>query len=107
KSEGAIPIVFSQVPRNKWHNGTVERVSGDYGKWAKESAENSAAFFIDLNDSIAIEYEKMGERKIKDFFPIDHTHTNSDGAALNAYIIARAIKNLKSCTLRDYVMNLE
>lgn len=107
KSKGAIPIVLSQVSRNKWDNGKVERVNEDYGKWAKESADHSDAFFIDLNDSIAIEYEKMGEGKIKDFFPIDHTHTNSEGAALNASIIARAIKNLKKCTLKDYVINLE
>ena len=60
KARGAIPIVFSQIPRNIWKDGKVERASNDYGLWAKEIAESEGAFFIDLNEIVAERYEKEG-----------------------------------------------
>ena len=49
KGKGATPIVLSQIPRNELPNGKVERVAASDGKWAKEAAEQTSAFFIDLN----------------------------------------------------------
>jgi lysophospholipase L1-like esterase len=102
RSKGATPIVFSQIPRNEWPSGKAERVSGSFGKWAKEAAEQSGAFFIDLNELVAKKYEQMGKESVKTFFPGDHTHTNRAGAKLNAQIIAQAIRNLRECELRAY-----
>jgi rhamnogalacturonan acetylesterase len=103
KSKGAVPIVFSQIPRNEWPGGKVERVSESFGKWAKEAAVQADAFFIDLNELVAKKYEKLGPVKVKTFFPGDHTHTNKAGAELNAETVIQGIRQLKSCALKVYL----
>ena len=94
KARGAIPIVCSLVPRDNWKDGKVVRSADSYALWAKQIAEQDGAYFIDLNELIAVEYEKMGEQEVRKFFPADHTHTNLEGAKLNAAIVANALKKI-------------
>ncbi|HZL11993.1 MAG TPA: glycosyl hydrolase family 28 protein [Prolixibacteraceae bacterium] len=102
KAKGAEPIVLSMIPRNEWKDGKVERASEMYGKWAKEVAEQTDAFFIDLNELVAKKYEEMGSAKVKQYFPGDHTHTNMAGAQLNAQTVAEGVKSLRTCKLGGY-----
>lgn len=103
KDLGATPIMFSQIPRNEWPGGRVERVSESYAKWAKESAVQTDAFFVDLNELVAVKYEAMGAVKVKAFFPGDHTHTNRAGAILNAKTVAEGIRALRKCELGAFI----
>ena len=103
RAKGAVPVVFSQIPRNEWPGGKVERVSESFGKWAKEAAGQADAFFVDLNELVAKKYEELGPVKVKIFFPGDHTHTNKAGAELNARTIAEGVMQLKDCDLKNYV----
>lgn len=103
KTKGAIPIVCSPIPRNDWKDGKVVRSSESYSLWAQQVAESEGAVFIHLNDLIASKYEEMGEEKVKPFFPADHTHTNLDGAKLNAEIVIAAIKKNKPGKLVKYL----
>ncbi|PWT89155.1 MAG: lysophospholipase, partial [Blastocatellia bacterium] len=85
KAKGATPIVLSQVPRNIWKDGKVERVKDTYGGWAESIAKSTGAFFIDLNEISARQLETIGlERVGKEVFLTDHTHTTPTGARLNA-----------------------
>jgi lysophospholipase L1-like esterase len=102
-SKGATPIVLSMIPRNIWHGSKVERNNDSYAKWAKEAVKEAGGYFIDLNDSIAIQYEELGQEVINDFFPKDHTHTNLKGAELNALIVAKSLNQLKGSGIRNYV----
>lgn len=103
KAKGAVPVVFSMIPRNIWKEGKVERASEMYGKWAREVAEQTNAFFVDLNERIAKKYEEMGQESVNAFFPGDHTHTNQAGANLNAETVVQGIKGLKNCELKAYL----
>ncbi|MEI9808521.1 MAG: rhamnogalacturonan acetylesterase [Bacteroidota bacterium] len=103
KDKGAIPIVCSPIPRNDWKNGKVMRSTESYTKWAEDVAKEEGAYYINLNDLVALKYEEMGEEKVKPFFPVDHTHTNIDGAKLNAEIIVKAIKEIKPGKLKKYL----
>ena len=103
RAKGAVPVVFSQIPRNEWPGGKVERVSESFGKWAKEAAGQADASFVDLNELVATKYEELGPVKVKIFFPGDHTHTNKAGAELNARTVAEGIPLLKGCELKNYV----
>ena len=94
KAKGAIPIMCSLLPRDNWKDGKVVRSADSYALWAKQIEEQDEAYFIDLNELIAAEYEKMGEQEVRRFFPADHTHTNLDGAKLNAAIVANALKKI-------------
>jgi lysophospholipase L1-like esterase len=103
KAKGAIPVVFSPVPRNEWKDGKVIRIKDTYGNWAKESAQSEGAYFINLNELVAHKYEQMGAVLVKTLFPQDHTHTSPAGATLNAAMVTEGIRNLKDCQLKTFL----
>jgi rhamnogalacturonan acetylesterase len=102
KEKGAIPIVCSLVPREKWKNGKVDREI-EYVNWAGKVAEAEGAYFIDLNEIIVNKWEKMGPEAVKTFFTGDHTHTNIKGAELNATSVVEALHTIKDCPLNKYL----
>ncbi len=104
KAKGATPIVLSMIPRNEFRDGKVLRAANDYGKWAKESAEQGGAFFIDLNAITADKYDQWGAEKVKAFFPGDHTHTNKEGAAINAASVVEGIRQNSKIELNKYLV---
>lgn len=102
KSKGAIPIIISPVPRNKFNTeGKIEK--DQYGIWAQEVAKQTGVYFINLNVMVIEKYEKMGAEKVKKYFPTDHTHTNKEGAIVNAELVTKGIKQLKGCELKKYI----
>lgn len=107
KAKGAVPIICSMIPRNQFVDGKVKRANNDYGKWAKEIAATTGAYFIDLNAITADKYDALGPDKVKEFFPGDHTHTNEAGALVNASSVAEGIKLLKDLGLNKYLLNKE
>ena len=102
QEKGAIPIVLSHTPRNKWKDGQIERNSKSYGKWTREAAEATGACFIDLNKISADKLQKMGPKKSAVFYNTDHTHTSLKGARMNAQSIAEGLK-VTDCPLKKYL----
>jgi rhamnogalacturonan acetylesterase len=96
KSKGARPIICSMIPRNQFDDGKVKRANNDFGKWAKEVAESEDVFFIDLNAITADKYDVLGPDEVKKLFHGDHTHTNVDGAKINAASVVQGIRNLSN-----------
>jgi sialate O-acetylesterase len=96
KTKGATAIVCSLIPRNDWKDGKVLRASEGYGKFAREVAEAEGVAFVDLNEIVARRYEELGQERVKDFFPFEHTHTSPEGAALNAQCVVEGLQALKS-----------
>lgn len=88
QEKGAIPIVLSHTPRNKWKDGKIERNTDSFGKWTREAAEATGAYFIDLNKISADKLEKKGIEKTAAYYNHDHTHTSLKGAHMNAESIA-------------------
>jgi rhamnogalacturonan acetylesterase len=103
KAKGAIPIMCSLVPRNNWKDGKVNRSADSYALWAKQIADQEGAYFINLNELVAAKYEEMGADKVKLFFPADNTHTNNEGAKLNAEIVIKAIKEIAPGKIKKYL----
>lgn len=104
KAKGATLIVVSMIPRNEFKEGKVLRADQSFGKWAAEVAQQENAYFVDLNKITADKYDAMGPGKVKTFFPGDHTHTNLEGAKLNAESVVEGIKQLKDCKLKNYLL---
>ncbi|EAZ82498.1 rhamnogalacturonan acetylesterase [Algoriphagus machipongonensis] len=107
KDKGATPIVCSLIPRNNWEDGKVNRADEDYALWAKQVAQDTNTPFIDLNKLVADEYDRLGEKYVREnlFNKSDHTHTIKDGAILNAEIVAEAIENINSIDLKSFLKN--
>ena len=104
KAKGAIPIVLSPVPRKIWKEGKVARANNDYGKWAKEAAAAENVPFVDLNEIIAGHYEALGPERVETLFGDEHTHTNEEGARLNAQCVVEGLRALKNCPLSGYLL---
>lgn len=103
KAKGATAIICSMIPRNQFVDGKVKRADKDFGKWAKEVANTEKVFFIDLNRITADKYDKLGPEEVKKFFPGDHTHTNEEGAAVNAASVVEGIRDQKELLLNKYL----
>jgi lysophospholipase L1-like esterase len=100
KAKGARPIILSLTVRNIWTEGKVERGSGSYGVWSADVASSESIPFIDLTRLIADRYDELGEEKVKELFPLDHTHTSEEGADLNASLVVAGLKALQGLPLR-------
>jgi rhamnogalacturonan acetylesterase len=112
KAKGATPIICSMIPRNQWNytvkgdstsKQLVRRADKDYGKWAKEIAASEGVFFIDLNAISADKYDKLGPEEVKNYFHKDHTHTNEEGAKINAASVVEGIRSIKGLILNNYL----
>ena len=105
KEKGANPIVLSLIPRNDWKDGKVLRSVNSFGQYAAEVAKQEGAWFIDLNSITADKYDAMGAEKVKPFFPQEHTHTNYDGARINAASVTEGLQLLTNCSLQKYLLS--
>jgi lysophospholipase L1-like esterase len=103
KAKGGTPIVLSLIPRNDWKDGKVMRATEGYGKSAREAAQAGGAAFLDLNSIVADHYDRLGQEKVKEFFPHEHTHTNAAGADLNARAVVEGLKGLQGAPLNAYL----
>jgi lysophospholipase L1-like esterase len=104
KARGAVPIVCSPVPRNNWKDGKIARGNKDYGLWAKQVAEQENAYFIDLNEKIAQEYEQKDTATVSSYFFGDHTHTSKTGAEINAAKVVEGLLEMKALKMKKYMV---
>lgn len=100
ETKGATPMVLSMTIRNIWkpdENGTprIERES-DYNAILQKLATELHLEYIDMASVEAERLEKIGQAGAAKLFPIDHTHTSSEGAELNAQSTVLALRRAHS-----------
>ncbi|MCW3061079.1 MAG: rhamnogalacturonan acetylesterase [Capsulimonas sp.] len=104
KAHGAMPIIVSPVPRDKWTADKVVRNAGQYGEWSADVAKTENVPFLDLNSIVADKYDALGKDKVTDlYFLPDLTHTKPAGAKVNAESVVEGIKALKDSPLSKYL----
>ena len=105
KAKGMTATICSYVPRcpkpdakNPDAKPSVPTEPTSYALWAKEAADATGANFVDLNKIIMQHYAEYtpAELKTKFFTDADFTHTNPDGAKLNAECVVEGLKQIKS-----------
>ena len=96
KAAGALPVVLSLTVRNIWKEGKVERGNGQFSPWSAAIARAAGVPFADVTNAIADQYDKLGEVKVKAWFPEDHTHTSPEGADFTASLVVGALKGINS-----------
>lgn len=106
QEKGAIPIVLSHTPRNIWDNGQIQSNASSFGKWTREAAQATGAYYIDLNKLTGEKLQRIGYDEgmgdVMSYFCKDHTHTSKKGARLNAESIADGLRQT-GCLLKDYL----
>ena len=105
KEKGAIPIIMSPIPRNKWKEGKVPRNDISYGLWAQQIAEEEQVTFVNLNTQMAQKMENLGESKVTGtyFYERDHTHTSAKGAVMAASIITTELQKTTN-PIKEYIL---
>ncbi len=103
KAAGAIPVVLSPTPGNRWTDGKMNRMTETYTKWAKEVAQQEGVEFIDLNDITARKCDVLGEEKGRDLFK-DSVHTNYEGAIMNGESVIERLRAIPDFSLNKYIV---
>ena len=103
RAKGATPIVLSVTVRNIWTGDKVEPGLGQFRQWAAQVAMKERADYVDVTGIIVRAYEKLGPAQVAAFFPLDHTHTDADGAALNARSVVAGLKSLPDTPLTAFL----
>lgn len=94
---------MSITPRNmRDENGKIIREQ-DYKQWAKEAAEQTGAYFIDLNEISASKLDRLSKEETDKHFQNDHTHSSQIGAERNAKSVVQGIRALKQLPLRKTI----
>jgi lysophospholipase L1-like esterase len=109
RAKGATPIICSLIPRKLWEaDGKLMRHDPsyfDYAGWAAQVAKENNVLFVNLHEITARKYEAMGPDKVQLLFgpqPTEHTHTNLEGAVINAESVIGGLKALKDDPLANY-----
>ncbi len=103
KAAGAIPVVLSPTPGNRWTDGKMNRMTETYTKWAKDVAQQEGVEFIDLNDITARKCDMLGEEKGRDLFK-DSVHTNYEGAIMNGESVIEGLRAIPDFSLNKYII---
>lgn len=114
KAKGITPIICSLIPRcpRPQPGQTVAPATqpSGYQLWSEQVAEREKVGYIDLNTLIMQAYakedpEQLGPKYFTSNGKFDHTHTNMEGAKLNAAQVVEGIKKLPESQLAKYLKN--
>ncbi|MEQ1645837.1 MAG: GDSL-type esterase/lipase family protein, partial [Pyrinomonadaceae bacterium] len=104
KAKGATAIFCSMVPHKDWKDGKIIRKESEtFVKWTANAAKASGAAFLNLNEIIALEFERLGPDKVAPLFADARTHSTQAGALLNAQMVVAAIQRLKKPNLSKHL----
>jgi len=103
RAKGATVIFCSMVPHKDWENERVIRKESEtFVKWTANAAKATGSAFINLNEAIALEFEKLGREKVELFFADKRTHSTPAGALLNAQTVIAGLRSLKNPSFKKY-----
>lgn len=107
REQGGTPIICSLTPRKKWTaDGHFLTDTGDHVAWSAEVAGETKVPFVNLNELIAREYQKLGMEKVDALYvpsPKEKLHTGWDGAVVNAVCVVAGLKGLKENPLASFL----
>ncbi len=103
KAKGATVILCSMVPHKDWAGDKIKRGEKEtFVKWTADAAKATGAQFIDINETIAEGFEKLGPEKVEAFFGDARTHSTPAGAKFNAECVVATLKTLNPDPLEKY-----
>ena len=104
RDKGASMIFASMVPHKDWNNGKIVRKEREkWVLWTANAAKATKAAYIDLNEIIALEFERLGPEKVAQLFADARTHSTQPGALLNAQMVIAGLRSLKRPKLSGYL----
>ena len=104
KARGASVILCSMVPHERWTGANISRGERDtFVKWTGDAARTSGAAFINLNEIVAREYDRLGPQAVLALFADKGTHTTPAGAQLSAQSVIAGLRALPGAPMDRYL----
>src|SRR5439155_20075190 len=105
RSKGLTPILCSPIPRRPKTPADPTTAPLSYALWSAQVAEAEHVPFVDLNRLVLRHYAGMTPEQIKEryFTQSDDTHTNAQGADLNAAAVVEGLRALPDNPLQQYL----
>ena len=105
RERGPTMIFCSMVPHKDWDTSghIVRKEREKWVQWTANAAVATHAAYIDLNEIVALEFEKLGPEKVAPLFGDARTHSTPAGALLNAQMVVAGIRSLKKPDLKKYL----
>jgi len=104
RERGAAMIFCSMVPHKDWDGGHIVRKEREkWVMWTANAAIATHAAYINLNEIVALEFERLGPDKVAPLFGDARTHSTPAGALLNAQMVIAGIRTLKKPDLKKYL----
>lgn len=94
RAKGATPVLCTLVPRNNWTNGKITRTPDTHADWTRAVGKAEDVGVVDLNESIAVRYDALGQEATTALFADKTTHTTWAGAELSAKIVVEGLRAL-------------
>ncbi|KAK6089109.1 rhamnogalacturonan acetylesterase [Seiridium cupressi] len=91
QAKEAVPLLSGMVNRNYWDGETLQS-DWPFADYAAEVAEQTAVEYIDHTAYSVARWQEMGSTTAKTYYPNDNTHTNWEGADINAQTFVQAVK---------------
>lgn len=100
RDKGVHPILLTLTIRNIWKDGSnggpqIERDMG-YNGFIHQLGDELHVPIADMASLEANYLQGIGPERTALLFPIDHTHTSSEGATLNAGFVAESLRRIHS-----------
>jgi rhamnogalacturonan acetylesterase len=107
KAKGAKVILCSPIPHLRFtKDGKFQHDWQGWREWIEACAKSEGAAYVDLSEIVAKTYDTMEKTAVEKLFADKGTHTNADGAKLNAQSVITGLKRIPSGPL-DRFMNEE
>lgn len=103
KAKGAIPVVLSPTPQNRWSDGKIQSMSETYSKWAREVAGQEGVPFVDLNAIAGAKFNAMGEAATQEIYA-DAAHPYYEGSVIHGNSVIEGLLEIEGLPLNDYII---
>ncbi len=105
RAKGAMPILMTFTPRDKWVDGKLERGTPGYRDWTWTIAQQEGNVpFVDMTEIIAETYDTMPHDQVAALYHArEPVHADYAGAALNAKLTVAGLKALKGAPVTKYL----
>lgn len=108
-ARGGKVIVSSQTPNNPWEGGAFSYTGGGrfvgYARDVAAALGTANAMYVDHGAYTAEAWRRLGKAKTDAMFPLDHTHTSPEGAAVVAAAFVKGVQCAGGGFLKGFVRN--
>lgn len=103
RAKGANVILCSPIPHKKFDSaGKPVRDWNEWRGWVQTCAKDTGAYYVDLCELIARDYDKLKQSEIEAMFADKGTHTNESGSRFNARALVTGLQSLPKNPLGTY-----